>query len=76
MRSKVCVTVGRLSVCPINRQQHRRPAGLLLSKLKAEDIDRQLAVGAVLQVTALNRKAGSVTLTADGGGSTQTCLIC
>jgi len=76
MRSKVCVTVGRPSVCPINRQQHRRPGGLLLSKLKAEDIDRQLAVGAVLQVTALSSKAGSVTLTADRGGSTQTCLIC
>jgi len=31
MRSKVYVTIGRLSVCPVDRQQRRRPAGLLLS---------------------------------------------
>ena len=28
--------------CPIDRQQQRRPVGLLLSVLRAGDIDRQL----------------------------------
>jgi len=32
----------RLSVCLICRQQQRRPAGLLLSALRAGDIDQQL----------------------------------
>ena len=31
----------RLSVCPIDQQQQRWPAGLLLSALRARDIDRQ-----------------------------------
>jgi len=42
--SRVYVTVGcpstRPSVCPVDRQQQRRPAGLLLSALRAGDIDR------------------------------------
>jgi len=40
----IYVTVGcpsvRPSVCPVGRQQQQRPAGLLLSALHAEDIDR------------------------------------
>jgi len=35
----------RPSVCPIDRQQQRRPAGLLLSALRARD--RSTAAGAV-----------------------------
>jgi len=44
MRSRVRVTVGYSSVCPVDRQQQRRAAGLLLSALRAGDIDidRQL----------------------------------
>jgi len=46
MRSRVYVTVGRpsvrLSVCPVDRQQLRRSAGLLLSATQAGYIDRQL----------------------------------
>jgi len=50
MRIRVYVTGGRpsvrLSTClyPIDRQQHRQPAGLLLSALWTGDIDRQLCV--------------------------------
>jgi len=48
MQSRVYVTVGcpssvRPSVCAIDRQQQRRPVGLLLSdlrRLRAGDIDR------------------------------------
>ena len=32
----------RLSVCPIDGQQQRRAAGLLLSSLRAGDINRHL----------------------------------
>ena len=43
MRSRVNVTVKRHPpVCPIDWQQQWRPAGLLLSTLQAENIDRQL----------------------------------
>jgi len=42
MLSRVYLTVERPSVCPINQQQRRRPAGLLLSALRAEDIDQLL----------------------------------
>ena len=45
IRSWVCVTTGRPSVCPfvcpIDRQQQRRPAGLLLNAMRAGDVDRQ-----------------------------------
>jgi len=45
MRSGIYVTVERPavchSVCPIDRQQQRWPAGLLLSAVRARDIDRQ-----------------------------------
>jgi len=61
-----------LSVCPIDRQQQRRPAGLLLNALWAGYIDRALqAPCCSSQRSAAN--AGSVTLTADEGGWTQTC---
>ena len=40
----------RLSVCPIDRQQQRRLAGMLLSALRAGDI------GAVLQAPALQQQ--------------------
>jgi len=46
MWNEVYVTVGRSSVrpsvCPIDRQQQRRPAGLQLSALWTGDIDRYL----------------------------------
>ena len=54
----------RPSVCPVDQQQQRRSAGLLLSALRVGDIDQQLRAP---------RSAGnvdSVTLRADGGGST------
>ena len=39
----MCIGSGvRPSVCPVDRQQQRRAAGLLLSSLRAGDIDRQL----------------------------------
>jgi len=45
-RITICVTVGRPSVCPsvcpVDRQQQRRAAGLLLSTPLAGNIDRQL----------------------------------
>jgi len=65
----------RPSVCPIDRQQQRQPAGLLLSAMPAEDTDRQLQARCRRRTAgapALSSNAGSVTLTADGGGSTQT----
>jgi len=40
MQRKVYGTAGRPSVCPIDPQQQRRTAGLLLSALWAGDIDR------------------------------------
>jgi len=72
----------RLSVCPIDRQQQRRAAGLLLSA-RGRDISidcctarLQAAAGTTCcrcRRSAAN--AGSATLTADVGGSTQTCLM-
>jgi len=47
MRSRIYVTVNRPSVCPsvcpVDRQQQRDAAGLLLSVQLAGDIDRQQA---------------------------------
>jgi len=77
-----CAEQGRPSVCPIDRQQQRRAVGLLLSALQVGYINRQLRAPcskrAVQQVLALSSNgaaarssaanAGSVTLTADGGG--------
>ena len=44
MRNRVCVTVERpyvcLSVCSVDRQQQRRPAGLLLNAPQKRYIDR------------------------------------
>jgi len=40
-RPSLCPSV-RPAVCSINRHQQRRPAGLVLSTLRAGDIDRQL----------------------------------
>jgi len=70
------------SVRPVNRQQHRRMAGLRLSALRAEGIEGQLRApcrrrvvqhapalgsnGAAGRRSAAN--AGSVTLSADEGG--------
>jgi len=48
----------RPSVCPIDRQQQRHAAGLLLSAVRAGDLDQQQA-----RRSATN--AGSVTLTAE-----------
>jgi len=45
-------------VCPIDRQQQRHAAGLLLSAVRAGDLDQQQA-----RRSATN--AGSVTLTAE-----------
>jgi len=47
----------RLSVCPVNRQQRRRPASLLLSALRARDID-STAAGALQHEPALSSKRG------------------
>jgi len=66
----------RPSVCPVDRQQQWRPAGLLLSALWTGDIDRQHQLRAPCcrrRCTAAN--AGSVMLRADGGGSTQTWIL-
>jgi len=73
-RASVCVSVcpsDRLSVCPVDRQQQRRPAGLLLSALRTGDIGRQLPAGtsaAYLLQTRSEVNAGSATLTAGGRG--------
>ena len=40
MRSRVYETAEHSSVCPINQQQQRREAGLLLGALEAGDIYR------------------------------------
>jgi len=66
---------GRPSVrlSPIDRLQPRQPASLLLSALRAGDLDRQLQ-GARHQCSATNANADSVMLIADGGGLTWTCL--
>jgi len=51
MRSRVCETVDRPSVCPVDgQQQQRRAATLPLSALQTGYIDRQRrAAGAVAQ---------------------------
>jgi len=55
----------RLSVCPIIWPQQRRAAGLLLSAVRAGDIDRQrrCSNGAAARRSAVN--AGSVMLAAE-----------
>ena len=62
MRTRVYATVERPPVCPsaclyicgIIRPQQRRAAGLLLSSMRAEDIDRQRrAPGAQQQMRAV-----------------------
>jgi len=66
-------------VCPINRQQQMRPAGLLLSALRAGDVDRRLPASttrstcrrALQHGTAARRSAaneGSVVLAAERRG--------
>ena len=61
MRSRVYETVERPSVCPVDRQQQRRAAGLLLSVSRAGD--RSVAAA---QRSAANES--SVVLTAEGRG--------
>ena len=68
MRSRVYKTVRcpsvRQSVCPISRTQQRRAAGLLLSAVRAKDIDRQRrapgssSAAARGRSTALSSKCG------------------
>jgi len=56
-RSSVSLSVRlslRPSLCPIDRQQQRRAAGLLLSALRARDIDRQLPAPHVRLNTDVN----------------------
>jgi len=57
-RSSVCPSV-RLSVCPsvcpIDRQQHRRAAGLLLSAVRAGDTERPAATAPQQQARAVSR---------------------
>jgi len=59
----------RLSVCPIIWPQQRRAAGLLLSAVRAESIDRQRRAATPLQHGAAARRsavnAGSVMLAAE-----------
>jgi len=60
----------RPSVCPVNRQQQRPAAGLLL---------RRAPRGQEISIDSWRRRsaaAGSVTLTADVGGGSQTCSDC
>ena len=62
-RSGVRLSV-RQSVCPISRTQQRRAAGLLLSAVRAKDIDRQRrapgssSAAARGRSTALSSKCG------------------
>jgi len=56
-RAFVCLQSVHPSVCPIDRQQWRLAASLLLSALPAGDIDRLLH-GAVQQALALSSKCG------------------
>jgi len=71
MRSRVYETVECLPVCPIDQQQQRPAAGLLLSAPWTRDIDRLLH-GAPAAGTPYRQRraanAGSVSLTADVGG--------
>ena len=75
MRSRVYKTVRcpsvRQSVCPISQTQQGRAAGLLLSAVRAKDIDRQRgapgssSAAARVRSTALSSKCGNVMLTAE-----------
>jgi len=62
----------RPSVCPIDRQQQRRAAGLLLSALRPGNTDRQRRTQTLSSNYAAARRlaanVGSVTLTADVRG--------
>ena len=60
MQSRVYTIAGRPSVCPINRQQQRRPEGLLLSDLEAGGINDSCgrAASAVVEAPALSNKCG------------------
>jgi len=73
------VLIIRPSVCPIDRQQQRRAAGLLLSAPRAGNIDRQQAPALAATAPHAARRsaanAGIVMLTAKGRRSTQTCLL-
>jgi len=62
MQSRVYVTVGRPSVCPIVCPLHSAAAGLLLWAQRAGDIDR------LLHGRRSAANASSVTFTADVGG--------
>jgi len=74
-RSHVTFIIHYPSVCPINGQHQRQPAGSLLSA-GIYNRYRSIAAGAVLHAPALSSKCGySVMLTDDEGGSTQTCWI-
>jgi len=59
----------RQSVCPISQTQQRRAAGLLLSAVRAKDIDRQRPAAAAPQPGSAARRsaanAGNVMLTAE-----------
>ena len=62
MRSRVYETVERPSVCPIDRQQHRLLAGLLLSAVRAAyQLQVPSSNGTAARRSAAN--AGSVTFT-------------
>ena len=63
-RAFVCLQSVHPPVCPIDRQQWRLAAGLLLSALVAGDINRLLH-GAVQQALALSSKCRLIT---DAGG--------
>ena len=71
MWNRIHATVERLSVCPIDRQQQRRPVGLLLSAGIAAVNQWLQALCCRCQRSGTN--AGSVMLTADGGDSAQNC---
>jgi len=59
----------RPSVCPASRTQQRRAAGLLLSAVRAKDIDGQRRAAAAPQPGAAARRsaanAGNLMLTAE-----------
>ena len=66
-RAFVCLQSVHPPVCPIDRQQWRLAAGLLLSAVVAGDINRLLH-GAVQQALALSSKCRySVALITDAG---------
>jgi len=78
-RSTVCLSV-YLFVYPIDRQQQRRAAGLLLSAVRTRDIDQQWRAPAPSSNGASARRwaanAGSDMLTAEGRRWTQTgCIV-